>query len=101
MVLLILELTGCGFFGGDRLYVGGQWGLILGLVKLFTCGGCGIWAIMDFVAVALNAVLKKDSINFLLLQCNFSGNDLQAAFWLGIACFAVPLLCYCVCCFCP
>ena len=39
-----------GIFGVDRFYLGYA---ALGVVKLFTVGGCGIWWLIDFFRITL------------------------------------------------
>lgn len=49
----------CFFLGGlgvHRFYLGYT---TLGIVQLLTCGGCGIWALIDFIQILLGNL--KDS----------------------------------------
>ena len=48
MTALILSVL-VGTLGVDRFYLGYTG---LGLAKLFTLGGCGVWAIIDLISIA-------------------------------------------------
>ena len=49
---LLLSLF-LGYLGIDRFYLG-QTGL--GIAKLLTGGGCGVWALVDFILIAMRKV---------------------------------------------
>ncbi len=42
-----------GIFGIDRFYLGH---IASGIIKLLTCGGCGIWWLIDFLLIAFNSL---------------------------------------------
>lgn len=46
-----------GVFGVDRFYLGYTG---LGLLKLFTFGGCGIWALVDQILILTGSLKAKD-----------------------------------------
>jgi TM2 domain-containing membrane protein YozV len=50
VVALILSIL-LGSLGVDRFYLGYTG---LGIVKLITCGGAGIWYIIDIILIAMN-----------------------------------------------
>jgi TM2 domain-containing membrane protein YozV len=56
LIMVILTLTGLSFFGLDRMYAG-QIGM--GVLKLFTAGGFGLWFIVDMFRVLYNALTKQ------------------------------------------
>lgn len=57
---LLCFFLGC--FGVHRFYLGYT---IIGIVQLFTAGGCGVWALIDFILILTGGL--KDS----------EGRDLQ------------------------
>lgn len=46
-----------GFLGADRFYLGYTG---LGVLKLITLGGCGIWALIDWILVWAGSLKPKD-----------------------------------------
>ena len=58
MIALILSLV-VGEFGIDRFYLGH---IGLGILKLVTLGGCGVWAVIDVVLIALRKVPDSDGL---------------------------------------
>ena len=46
-IALVLSLC-IGTLGADRLYIGDT---MLGILKLITCGGCGVWTVIDWFLI--------------------------------------------------
>ena len=56
--LLILSLL-LGSLGVDRFYAGH---IGLGVLKLLTLGGCGIWSLIDIILVAIGNFTDADGL---------------------------------------
>ena len=50
VVALLLSVL-LGSFGVDRFYLGY---VSLGIIKLITLGGCGVWWLIDVILIAMN-----------------------------------------------
>lgn len=61
-------LLGC--YGADR-FIRGQ--IVLGIIKLLTCGGIGIWALIDFI-IALTNVYGRKYANVNMVAFDSDGN---------------------------
>lgn len=55
LIAVLLSLL-FGFLGLDRFYLGYFW---LGLLKLLTLGGFGIWWLFDFILIFTNNLQDK------------------------------------------
>lgn len=55
---LILSIL-LGGLGVDRFYLGYT---TLGIVKLITLGGCGIWAIIDIIMIATDKMVDANGV---------------------------------------
>jgi TM2 domain-containing membrane protein YozV len=56
----VVALILCGLVGGlgiHRFYLGYIW---QGIVQLLTLGGCGIWALIDFIRIATGDLQPRD-----------------------------------------
>jgi TM2 domain-containing membrane protein YozV len=56
LLLLVIASLGLGLFGIDRFYAGDT---VMGVLKLLTFGGLGIWAFIDWIIVLINALAQS------------------------------------------
>jgi len=86
IVLIIISFLGLGVLGIDRMYAG-QIGL--GVLKLLTFGGLGIWAFIDWIFVLINAISKSESGLFGITRWSDNVND---AFNVTLVCIFISFM---------
>lgn len=60
MAALLLSIF-LGSLGIDRFYLGY---VGLGILKLITCGGCGIWSLIDIILIAMKKLGPADGSEY-------------------------------------
>lgn len=85
--VVLTSALGLGILGVDR-FVAGDVGL--GLLKLFTLGGLGVWAFVDWVIVMLNALQKSTQGVFGVSR--WTDASMDASFFVALAAVVVSLL---------
>lgn len=67
IAILLSVLLGC--YGVDRFYAGD---ILLGALKLITCGGCGIWWLIDIFLI-MNVIKQK---NYMTLTFGYNATGM-------------------------
>jgi len=89
-LLAIIELVGLGVFGVDRCYTGQ---MCIGVIKGLTFGGFAVWAILDYIGVAITCLSFSHTLNVLGMRAVFESSGWNAvAFMLIIVLW--PVMCY-------
>lgn len=86
VVLIVLTCIGLSFFGIDRMYAGQVW---LGILKLVTLGGLGIWYFVDFLIVIINALSKSESGVFGITKWS---DNLNKAFYVALVLVIIKVI---------
>lgn len=90
VVLVVLTCIGLGFFGIDRMYAGQVW---LGILKLVTLGGLGIWYFVDFLIVIINALSKSKSGIFGITKWS---DNLNTSFYVALLLVVIKVIIICI-----
>eukprot|EP00933_Yihiella_yeosuensis_P054068 TRINITY_DN5240_c0_g1_i1.p1 TRINITY_DN5240_c0_g1~~TRINITY_DN5240_c0_g1_i1.p1 ORF type:complete len:240 (+),score=60.07 TRINITY_DN5240_c0_g1_i1:72-791(+) len=85
VVFVLLNMFGLGCCGIDRCYLGN---VGLGFAKFLTCGGCLVWACIDFILIIANALQKEDGISSMGMEAKFQADSIDVAYilaWISLA----------------
>jgi len=79
LMLVILDGTFLSFFGADRFYMGMP---VAGFFKLITLSGFGMWFVVDYLNVMINALVTDEGMpwSFRPLAYTFAEGDVLPKF---------------------
>lgn len=92
LISVVSLVFSCGFCGVDRCLMGQP---LLGALKGFTCGGCFVWYIIDWVIIAYNCFISAPDIDMLGFVATWVPATVGTAFYIAI--FATCCHCFCLC----
>lgn len=69
------------FYGVDRCVMGQP---LLGTLKGITCGGCGIWFLIDLIVIIYNCLTSASQINMFGFVATWGEDTITPAFWLAL-----------------
>lgn len=100
--MVLLEVLGLGAFGFDRIYLGidepGHMNIFFGILKFVSFGGLGVWAVVDYAAIILNALSKQKEIHELGMSCMWERGTIEASYVMAMVGCILFLSCTCLAC---
>jgi len=84
VILAAINMMAWGLCGLDRCYMQQP---LAGTLKFLTCGGFGIWAIVDYVVITINCLQSLESIDAVGFQARFQKEDIRLSWWITVILF--------------
>lgn len=81
LLLALVSMSGLGTFGCDRCMMGQ---MTVGIFKAVTFGGCGIWACVDYVVIAVNCLMFWSTLSVVGYDARFQKWSINWAFWVTL-----------------
>jgi len=89
VILSSINMLALGMCGVDRCYMGQP---KLGLLKLLTCGGFGVWALLDYIIITINCLQSLESINSAGFQARFNKEEIASSWWITLMIFIAQVV---------